>query len=162
MKIKNVRFVNILNPEYLGGSVYAITQKHLFVDKEQSEKTTDNGIASGRLIQSSIKIEWITGNDNHIYFVPQGSIVRFVNIKKFCTPNFTKYLAAQTGLYKTAADAIKNANINIIKDSLIYGEDFNEYEAIAVPIIFEAPDSFVKFQNRKINYDVIHCEELAF
>lgn len=162
MTEKTVRFVHIYHPAYLGGDVYAISQPHLHETAEKSVIMGSKGMKEGRLMHDCIQVEWTAPDDDRTYtipedyVIPEGCIVRFMNVER---PNHIQpdsFVAGQVGLYATA-DAAKAQAERISLGFWMEGH----YIAVAVPVIFKGlpmADGWVK--NDRVSYTAIHREEL--
>lgn len=156
MTDKIVRFANIYHPAHLGGSAYAITQQSLFETSEKALQIAGDGIQERRLLHDCVKIEFTPECDEHAYEVPEGYIVRFVNIQRPDEVRANNYATGQVALYPTAEAARAQAKL-ISKGYWM----ISYYIAIAVPVIFKGlpvPDGWI--QQEGINYKAVHREEL--
>ena len=156
MTDKIVRFANIYHPAHLGGSAYAITQQSLFETSEKALQIAGDGIKERRLLHDCVKIEFTPECDEHVYEVPEGYIVRFVNIQRPDEVRANNYATGQVALYPTAEAARAQAKL-ISKGYWM----ISYYIAIAVPVIFKGlpvPDGWI--QQEGINYKAVHREEL--
>lgn len=162
MTEKTVRFVHIYHPAYLGGDVYAISQPHLHETAEKSINMAINGMKEGRLMHDCIQVEWTADDEETVYTipegytVPEGCIVRFMNVER---PNHIQpdsFVAGQVGLYATAEEAKAQAE----RINLGFWME-RHYIAVAVPVIFKGlpmADGWVRHD--RINYNAVHREEL--
>lgn len=156
MPEKIVRFVNIFHPAYLGGSAYAITQQSLYETSEKALQIAGNWIQEGRLLHDCVKIEFTPECDEHAYEVPEGCIVRFVNIQRPDNVRADNYATGQVALYPTAEAARAQAK-HLSKGYWM----ISYYIAMAVPVIFKGlpmADGWVEQEG--INYKAVHREEL--
>ena len=156
MTDKIVRFANIYHPAHLGGSAYAITQQSLYETSEKALQIAGNGIQEGRLLHDCVKIEFTPECDEHVYEVPEGYIVRFVNIQRPDDVRANNYAAGQVALYPTAEAARAQAKLLSKGYWMI-----SYYVAMAVPVIFKGlpmPDGWIEQEG--INYKAVHREEL--
>lgn len=156
MTNKIVRFANIYHPAHLGGSSYVLTQQNLYETSEKAVQIAGNGIQEGRLLHDCVKIEFTPECDEHPYEVPEGYIVRFINIQRPDNVRADNYATGQVAMYPTAEAAREQAK----KLSKGYWMISN-YIAMAVPVIFKGlpmADGWVEQEG--INYKAVHREEL--
>ena len=156
MTDKIVRFANIYHPAHLGGSAYAITQQSLYETSEKALQIAGDGIQEGRLLHDCVKIEFTPECDEHVYEVPEGYIVRFVNIQRPDDVRANNYASGQVALYPTAEAARAQAKLLSKGYWMI-----SYYVAMAVPVIFKGlpmPDGWIEQEG--INYKAVHREEL--
>lgn len=156
MTNKIVRFANILHPAYLGGSAYALSQQSLYETSEKALQIAGNGIQEGRLLHDCVKIEFTPECDDHAYEVPEGYIVRFINIQRPDNVRNDNYATGQVAMYPTAEAARAQAK-HLSKGYWM----ISHYIAMAVPVIFKGlpmADGWVEQEG--INYKAVHREEL--
>lgn len=158
MTDKIVRFANIYHPAYLGGEAYCITQQSLYITSEKAIRTAVGALknGAGELLHDCVQVEWTPESDEHDYVVPEGCIVRFMNIQRPASVTPENYAAGQIALYPTAKAAKARAD-HIRKGYWM----IDTYTAVAVPVVFKGlpmADGWVK--NDQVNYEAVHREEL--
>lgn len=148
-------FVNIYHPAHLGGAVYTITQQAMYHTQEEALVRNSRRV-SGELLHAGLEISFIPEMDEHPYEVPDGHIVRFMNVIRPYKEG-SHYVAGQAGLYPTAEAAKEQADRH---RKGYYMEE--HYIAAAVPVIFKGlpmEDGWVKHEC--FNYEAVHREERA-
>jgi len=104
------------------------------------------------------KVTWVHGLESQPEaIIPDGHIVRYVNIQDANSVQPLEYSVMQTGMYDTAEQARFQAH-RILKDP--YNEGL--YSGIAVPVVFaHSLGNFKPFpENSRFNFSAIHREEL--